>query len=61
MSVEQLEDGVMALWRDTWNAEAFARRKRYYKELLRGRRRGAGSTVAEEVDEFFALPSVSGA
>jgi radical SAM superfamily enzyme YgiQ (UPF0313 family) len=61
MSVEQLEDGVMALWRDTWNAEAFARRKRYYKELLRGRRRGAGSTAVEEADEFFALPSVSGA
>ena len=38
MSVEQLEDGVMQLWRDCWNGEAFARRKQHYRDLLRARR-----------------------
>jgi radical SAM superfamily enzyme YgiQ (UPF0313 family) len=38
MSVEQLEDGVAELWRKTWNAGAFARRKQYYRQLLRERR-----------------------
>ncbi len=63
MTVEQLEEGVMQLWRDTWNAEAFAFRKRYYRQLLRGRREQAGRLPASwcaqaEADEFFALPTV---
>jgi radical SAM superfamily enzyme YgiQ (UPF0313 family) len=37
MSVEQLEEGVMALWRDCWNAEALAARKRHYRGLLEAR------------------------
>jgi radical SAM superfamily enzyme YgiQ (UPF0313 family) len=43
MSVEQLEEGVMQLWRDTWNGDAFSRRKRHYRELLRDRRPPIGS------------------
>ena len=38
MTVEQLEDGVMQLWRDCWNVEAFTQRKNHYRELLRARR-----------------------
>jgi hypothetical protein len=55
MTVDELEDGLMRLWRDTWNAEAFAFRKRYYREILRHRRGAAGH---DEADEFFALPTV---
>lgn len=54
MSVEQLEDGVMGLWRNVWNADALAMRKRHYRDLLR-QRRHQGSE--EEADEFYALPS----
>ena len=32
MSVEQLENGLMQLLCDTWNAEAFAFRKNYYRQ-----------------------------
>jgi radical SAM superfamily enzyme YgiQ (UPF0313 family) len=53
MTVEQLEDGLMDLWRDTWNAAAFLERKRYYRQLLRSRRQAE----VDEVEEFFALPS----
>jgi len=42
MTVEQLEDGVMQLWRDCWNAAAFTRRKNHYRDLLRARH-GAGN------------------
>ncbi len=35
MSVEQLEDGLMQLWQDTWNEDTFARRKKHYRQLLR--------------------------
>jgi len=38
MSVAQLEEGVVDLWRKTWNNAAYARRKRYYRQLLRERR-----------------------
>ena len=40
------------------NTEAFARRKRHYRQLLRARQ-GAGQArdEAAEADEFFALPS----
>jgi radical SAM superfamily enzyme YgiQ (UPF0313 family) len=66
MTVDQLEEGVMQLWRDTWNAEAFAFRKRYYRQLLRDRREKVGNASPErelhdEADEFFALPTVEGA
>ena len=47
----------MQLWRDTWNAEAFAARKRYYRELLRATRRGRAHADAE-ADLYFALPTV---
>ncbi len=57
MTVERLEDELMRLWRDTYNAEAFAERKHYYRQLLRGLRRPAGEEVVEEAEEFFALPS----
>jgi radical SAM superfamily enzyme YgiQ (UPF0313 family) len=51
MTVEQLEEGVMGLWQDTWNAAAFERRKHYYRELLRARR------AAGPAEEGYALPS----
>lgn len=47
MTVEQLEEGVMQLWRDTWNAEVFAARKRYYRQLLRRRRERDGRLPTE--------------
>lgn len=56
MSVEQLEDGVMQLWRDTWNVDAFTRRKRYYRELLRARQEHPERDTTEEAEEFYALP-----
>jgi radical SAM superfamily enzyme YgiQ (UPF0313 family) len=72
MSVEQLEEGVMQLWQDTWNAEAFARRKQHYRRLLRARRAEMGGdigdgiraergcpAVEDEADAFYALPSVA--
>jgi radical SAM superfamily enzyme YgiQ (UPF0313 family) len=57
MSVEQLEEGVMRLWRGTWNAQALARRRRYYRQLLRGRRDPWGRATPDETDEFYALPT----
>ncbi len=56
MSVDQLEEGVMQLWRDTWNSDAFTRRKRYYRELLRARQAHAGQPPLDEVEEFYAIP-----
>jgi hypothetical protein len=53
MSVEQLEEGVMGLWQDTWNAEAFSRRKRHYRDLLRSR----PGRPTHETEEYFALPT----
>jgi radical SAM superfamily enzyme YgiQ (UPF0313 family) len=57
MSVEQLEEGVMQLWHDTWNAKALAFRKQYYFQLLRGRRGEREQTIVDETDEFYALPT----
>ncbi len=57
MTVEELEEGVMQLWQDTWNHEAFSRRKRYYRELLRARHPHSGCDSAEEIEEFYALPA----
>jgi radical SAM superfamily enzyme YgiQ (UPF0313 family) len=56
MTVDQLEDGVMRLWRDAWNAEAFAARKLYYRELLRRRRGTARAPAGAEPPA--ALPAV---
>jgi radical SAM superfamily enzyme YgiQ (UPF0313 family) len=56
MTVEQLEEGVIGLWRDTWNAAALAERKRYYRQLLRARREMPGVPVQDEAEEYFALP-----
>jgi radical SAM superfamily enzyme YgiQ (UPF0313 family) len=55
MTVEQLEEGVMQLWKDTWNADAFQNRKRHYRRLLRERRQSNGA--ADEAEEYFALPT----
>ncbi|HEU4342178.1 MAG TPA: DUF4070 domain-containing protein, partial [Candidatus Binatia bacterium] len=57
MSVEQLEEGVMELWRDTWNADAFTWRKRHYRELQRARRDASDQEMQTEVEEYFALPA----
>jgi len=58
MSVEQLEEGVMQLWRDTWNADVFARRKRYYRDLLRARRdQPVPGATPDDAEEYFALPT----
>jgi radical SAM superfamily enzyme YgiQ (UPF0313 family) len=62
LSVERLEDELVELWRFCWNAEAFTRRKRYYRELIRHRRPVTGlgespSAEGDEAEEFFALPS----
>ena len=38
MSVDQLEEGLMSLWRETWSAQALAERKRHYRALLSGRK-----------------------
>ena len=59
MSVEELEDGVVELWKDLWNAEAFRERKRHYRELLRQQRESqdkSGDGDATD-DERFALPT----
>jgi radical SAM superfamily enzyme YgiQ (UPF0313 family) len=56
MSPERLEDELMALWQSTYNAAAFAERKRYYRRLLHGLRQPAAETN-QEVEEFFALPT----
>jgi radical SAM superfamily enzyme YgiQ (UPF0313 family) len=57
MSVERLEDELMGLWKSSYNAAAFAERKRYYRQLLRGLRRSASEAAIDEAEEFFALPS----
>jgi radical SAM superfamily enzyme YgiQ (UPF0313 family) len=56
MTPEFLEDGLVGLWQSTYNATAFAERKRYYRQLVRGLRR-VPADVDHEVEEFFALPS----
>ncbi len=56
MSVEQLEEGVMRLWRDTWNPEAFTNRKRHYRDLVRARQDRPERDTTEEVEEYYALP-----
>jgi radical SAM superfamily enzyme YgiQ (UPF0313 family) len=56
MTAERLEDELVGLWQSTYNATAFAERKRYYRQLVRELRRPAGD-VNQEVEEFFALPS----
>jgi radical SAM superfamily enzyme YgiQ (UPF0313 family) len=57
MSVEELEDGVMKLWRDTWNAQSFTRRKRDYRALLRARGRRLEPPPYEDAEEYFATPA----
>ncbi|HKY09428.1 MAG TPA: DUF4070 domain-containing protein, partial [Candidatus Binatia bacterium] len=54
MTVEALEEGVMQLWRDIGNAESFARRKRHYRAILRGR---PHQRVQDEAEEFYAMPA----
>ena len=52
MTVEQLEDGVSQLWRNTWNASAFAQRKQYYRQLLRQRReRNSNGRAASKMSQ----------
>jgi radical SAM superfamily enzyme YgiQ (UPF0313 family) len=38
MSVEELEEGLLGLWKDTWNTEAHARRRQHYRTLVAARR-----------------------
>ena len=56
MSVEQLEAGVMDLWRGTLNEKALAFRNRYYRQLLRARRQQLGQDPAAEADLFYPQP-----
>lgn len=60
MTVDELEEGVMCLWRDTWNHDAFSRRKRYYRDLLRARHPHPGHDALEEMEKFFAVPAGAG-
>jgi radical SAM superfamily enzyme YgiQ (UPF0313 family) len=60
MSVERLEEELVSLWRDTWNADAYARRKRHYRELLGARRGGRGLDARAEADEYFPESAASG-
>ncbi len=55
MTVEQLEEGVMQLWRDCWNAQALAARKRHYRRLLRDRRAAVANFAPDPAEEYFAL------
>jgi len=56
MTVEELEEGLLRLWRDTWNAEAYARRRRHYRSLLQARRRPGDALFSAELEESFAFP-----
>jgi radical SAM superfamily enzyme YgiQ (UPF0313 family) len=56
MTPEFVEDGLVGLWQSTYNATAFAERKRRYRQLMRGLRR-VPVDVNQEIEEFFALPS----
>ncbi len=60
MSVEQLEEGVMQLWRETWNAQALTIRKRHYRDLLRARRQTHQPQAAAREEDLFALPTSFG-
>ena len=57
MTVDELEEGVMQLWRDAWNGDALLRRKRHYRRLLRARRDRELEPVdpGAEADEYYAL------
>lgn len=57
MTVEELEDGLVGLWRDTWNADALARRKRHYRDLLQARRDRGRPAGPDDGDEEVALPT----
>ena len=54
MTVEELEEGAMNLWRDAWNAGALLNRKRHYRQLLRDRRAASAHDAGEE---SFAFPA----
>jgi hypothetical protein len=56
MTVEQLEEGVMRLWQDCWNAAAFTRRKRHYRDLLRARPRSPAYPA--RIEDASAEPPV---
>jgi radical SAM superfamily enzyme YgiQ (UPF0313 family) len=55
MTVEQLEEGLIGLWRDTWNARALQERRQHYRALLRARRGHPVPAEAAEADEPYAL------
>jgi radical SAM superfamily enzyme YgiQ (UPF0313 family) len=57
MTVDELEEGLVQLWRDLWNAEAFAWRKRHYRALLEARRDGGHRSVDDDRDLSCALPT----
>lgn len=60
MTVDELEDGLVSLWQDTWNAEAFTERKRHYRRLLRGLRGASPASPEAEAEEYYALPTTAG-
>ena len=64
MTVDQLEDNVMQLWRDCWNGDALAARKSHYQRLLRARRGTSESpgpdSAASQYDaanKYFPVPA----
>ena len=66
MTVDQLEDNVMQLWRDCWNGDALAARKSHYQRLLRARRGTSESpgpdSAASQYDaanKYFPVPADS--
>ncbi len=53
MTVDQLEEGVMGLWRHCWNSQALADRKAHYRNLLRARGMRPGR---ESADLYYPVP-----
>ena len=53
MTVDQLEEGVMGLWRHCWNSQALADRKAHYRGLLRARGMRPGR---ESADLYYPVP-----
>jgi radical SAM superfamily enzyme YgiQ (UPF0313 family) len=57
MSVERLEEELVSLWRDTWNAQAYARRKRQYRDLVGAMRGVRRLDPGAEANEYFVEPA----
>lgn len=57
MTVEELEEGLVSLWKDLWNADALAGRKRHDRDLLEARRRPGQPLDPDQRDLSLALPT----